>query len=95
MARFLFATVPVPGHVNPGLPLARALIRRGHEVRWYAGQRFRAAVTATGATFLPLDPRLDYDASDLDAAFPGRKGLTGLAGMKWDLKHIFLDAMPT
>jgi len=94
MARFLFATVPVPGHVNPGLPLARALVRRGHEVRWYAGQRFRAVVEATGATFIPLDHRLDYDASDLDAAFPGRRGLTGLAGMKWDLKHIFLDAVP-
>jgi UDP:flavonoid glycosyltransferase YjiC (YdhE family) len=94
MARFLFATVPVPGHVNPGLPLARALVRRGHAVRWYAGQRFRAAVEATGARFIPLDPRLDYDASDLDAAFPGRSGLSGLAGMKWDLKHIFLDAIP-
>jgi UDP:flavonoid glycosyltransferase YjiC (YdhE family) len=94
MARFLFATVPVPGHVNPGLPLARALVQRGHDVRWYTGQRFRAAVEATGAQFLPMHPRLDYDASDLDAAFPGRKGLSGLAGMKWDLKHIFLDAIP-
>lgn len=94
MARFLFATVPVPGHVNPGLPLARALVQRGHEVRWYAGQRFRAAVEATGAHYLPMDPRLDYDATDLDAAYPGRRGLTGLAGMKWDVKHIFLDAIP-
>ena len=31
--RFLFATTPLPGHVNPGLPIARALVERGHEVR--------------------------------------------------------------
>jgi UDP:flavonoid glycosyltransferase YjiC (YdhE family) len=94
MARFLFATVPVPGHVNPGLPIARALVGRGHEVRWYTGKAFRAAVEATGAAFLPMDARLDYDAANLDEAYPGRKGLSGLAGMKWDLKHIFLDAVP-
>jgi UDP:flavonoid glycosyltransferase YjiC (YdhE family) len=94
MARFLFATIPVPGHTNPALPIARALRQRGHEVRWYAGRKFRAAVEASGAQFLPMDPQLDYDAESLDAAYPGRKGLTGLAGMKWDIKHIFIDAIP-
>jgi UDP:flavonoid glycosyltransferase YjiC (YdhE family) len=35
--------MPVAGHVNPGLPIARALVGRGHEVVWYTGQHFRAA----------------------------------------------------
>jgi UDP:flavonoid glycosyltransferase YjiC (YdhE family) len=95
MARFLFATVPVLGHVNPGLPIARALIQRGHQVRWYTGQAFRGAVEATGAQYLPMNPQIDYDATNLDATYPGRKGLTGLAAMKWDLKHLFLDAIAT
>jgi UDP:flavonoid glycosyltransferase YjiC (YdhE family) len=94
MSRFLVATVPVPGHINPGLPIVRALVKRRHEVCWYTGQRFRATVEATGAHFLPMSTPPDYNASDLDAAFPGRKGLTGLAGMKWDIKHIFIDAIP-
>jgi UDP:flavonoid glycosyltransferase YjiC (YdhE family) len=94
MSRFLICTVPVPGHVNPGLPIARALVERGHEVAWYAGQHFRASVEATGARYIPMDAALDYAAENLDAFYPGRKGLTGLAQMKWDLKHIFLDAMP-
>ena len=34
MSRFLISTVPVAGHVNPGLPIARVLVERGHEVRW-------------------------------------------------------------
>jgi UDP:flavonoid glycosyltransferase YjiC (YdhE family) len=94
MARFLIATVPVAGHVNPGLPIARALVERGHEVRWYTGQRFRKSVESTGARHLPMDATLDYDAENLDRAYPGRQGLTGLAQMKWDIKHIFLDAIP-
>lgn len=39
MSRFLICTLPMPGHVNPGLPIARALTNRGHEVVWYTGQR--------------------------------------------------------
>ncbi|NTU85797.1 MAG: glycosyltransferase family 1 protein, partial [Chloroflexales bacterium] len=29
MARLLIATLPLAGHVGPGLPIARALARRG------------------------------------------------------------------
>ncbi|MBC8163693.1 MAG: glycosyl transferase [Roseiflexaceae bacterium] len=95
MSRFLIATVPVPGHVNPGLPIAHALVQRGHEVRWYAGRAFQSRIAATGARFLPMHETLDDNGQDLDTRYPGRKGLTGLAGMKWDIKHVFLDAMPT
>src|SRR5690349_3219152 len=94
MSRFLICTVPVIGHINPGLPIARKLIERGHAVWWYTGQKFRAAIEATGARFLPMAAALDYDAEQLDAAYPGRQDLTGLAQMKWDLKHIFVDAIP-
>lgn len=33
MARFLIATIPFTGHVNPALPIARELVARGHDVR--------------------------------------------------------------
>ena len=42
--RYLFAPIPVTGHVNPGLPIARELVRRGHDVRWYSTPRFKRAI---------------------------------------------------
>jgi UDP:flavonoid glycosyltransferase YjiC (YdhE family) len=94
MARFLITTIPVTGHVNPGLPIARALVRRGHTVWWYTGQKFRAAIEATGARYIPMQAAYDYDDGDTDAAFPGRAGRSGLNGLKWDLKHLFYDLLP-
>jgi UDP:flavonoid glycosyltransferase YjiC (YdhE family) len=94
MARFLICTLPVTGHVNPGLPIARALVRRGHEVRWYTGRKFRAAIEATGARYVPMQAGYDYDDSETDVAFAGRAGRSGLAGLKWDLKHLFYDLLP-
>ena len=41
MARFLIGSIPFVGHVGPILPIARGLVCRGHEVRWYTGARFR------------------------------------------------------
>ena len=93
MARILICTMPVAGHVNPGLPIARALVGRGHQVAWYTGQHFRAAIEATGARYLPMQAAASYDqikgAAEGDAPAP-----TGLAGFKSDIKHLFLDPMP-
>src|SRR5829696_240599 len=93
MARFLICTMPMAGHVNPGLPIARALVGRGHEVVWYTGQQFRAAVEATGARYTPMQAAAIHDRarSVVDRGAPGQ---TGLAGFKSDLKHLFLDPMP-
>jgi UDP:flavonoid glycosyltransferase YjiC (YdhE family) len=92
MAKFLIGTVPVVGHINPGLPIARKLVERGHEVWWYTGARFRAKIEATGARYVPMQHASDFDAENLDVVFPGRKGLSGLAQFKWDIKHIFVDS---
>src|SRR5215213_6451121 len=93
MAHFLMCTMPVAGHVNPGLPIARALVGRGHQVAWYTGQHFRAAVEATGARFLPMQAAAAYDQPK-GAAEYGAPAATGLAGFKADIKHLFLDPMP-
>jgi UDP:flavonoid glycosyltransferase YjiC (YdhE family) len=41
--------VPVPGHVNPTLPAVRALVRRGHRVRYFTSDALAGAVAAAGA----------------------------------------------
>lgn len=94
MSRFLIATVPLIGHVNPGLPIARALLHKGHEVWWYSGKKFRTRIEATGARFVPMAAAYDYDDVDLDLAFPGRTNLRDFAQLKFDLKHIFTDPAP-
>lgn len=93
--RYLFATVPAAGHVHPAVPIARALVARGHEVRWLTGSAFRELVTSTGAVFEPLVETDDpAGGSTFNERFPEREGLSGLAGIKFDIKHLFLDEIP-
>jgi UDP:flavonoid glycosyltransferase YjiC (YdhE family) len=60
MARFLIATIPAAGHVNPALPIARFLVERSHEVWWYTGKGFKEKVEATGAYHVPIRTGLDF-----------------------------------
>ena len=94
MARFLFATMPATGHVNPGLPIARELVARGHDVRWYCGTAFRRSIERTGARFLAPMHGPDYSDDIGDALFPERKKYKGIAQLKFDLRHIFIDMIP-
>jgi UDP:flavonoid glycosyltransferase YjiC (YdhE family) len=83
--------MPITGHVNPGLPIARTLIKRGHEVAWYTGRKFRAAVEATGARYIPMERAYDFDDSDMGAAFPRPPKQSWMAGRNAGLKRIFID----
>ena len=93
MARLLVATVPLTGHVHPMLVLVRELVERGHEVRWYAGRKFAAAIEATGATFAAMRPSLDWDDTDVERALPGLRGRRGLARVKAQLREMFIAPM--
>lgn len=92
LARFLIGSVPFVGHVTPLLPIARALVAAGHEVRWYTGRRFRERVEATGAQFQPMLCAPDLDEHGLSELFPARRGLRGLALLQHDIKHVFGDS---
>jgi UDP:flavonoid glycosyltransferase YjiC (YdhE family) len=90
VSSFVFATQPITGHVVPAVPMVRALVERGHDVRWYVGQKFRPQVEAAGAEFLPYDKARDYDDADYDAAFPGRSALKGLDQIRFDFLELFI-----
>lgn len=94
MTSVLLAATPVRGHVTPLLAVAEALLAAGDRVRFLTGSRYRDEVEATGAEFLPLPAEADYDDSDVDAAFPGRRGLSGPAGIRYDMIEIFLRPVP-
>jgi UDP:flavonoid glycosyltransferase YjiC (YdhE family) len=91
MSRFLLASSPQSGHFNPATAIARELVRRGHEVGWYVGERYRAKVEALGARHFPMKAAPDFDENDINSAFPGRTQFKGFAQLKWDLKHFFID----
>jgi UDP:flavonoid glycosyltransferase YjiC (YdhE family) len=92
--RILVGSVPVIGHINPLVPIVRALCARGHEVCWYTGAKYRAKVEATGARFAARIHARDYDDARIESEFPGRANLRGIAQLKFDMKHVFIDNAP-
>jgi MGT family glycosyltransferase len=94
MMRFLFATMPAAGHVGPLVPLAHELVARGHSIAWYTGDEYRGKVEATGATFYPHVHAPDRDVSRMDAEFPERAKLKGIAKFKFDVREVFIAAVP-
>lgn len=94
MPRILILTTPIGGHVAPMLSAASGLVARGHEVLFLTGSRFADAVAATGAEHVALPPEADYDDRDIDAAFPQRRALKGMAQLKSDLMNTFIDPLP-
>lgn len=90
MARFLLVSTPVHGHVAPMANIAATLVRAGHRVRFLTGARLRGTVESVGAQHVALPAAADYDAGDLDAAFPGRAERSGLRKLTFDVQHTFI-----
>ncbi|RDI17922.1 glycosyltransferase [Lentzea flaviverrucosa] len=95
MLNLLFATMPVPGHVAPLLPIARALTERGNHVRWCTGRVFADRIAATGAEFVEMDPSIDHQGRNVDELFPERAKLKGITKLRYDMTAVFLDPIPT
>lgn len=56
--RIMWFCIPAHGHTNPTIEFARELVRRGHDIRYYAFEAFRQRIESTGATFIPCDSYL-------------------------------------
>jgi MGT family glycosyltransferase len=55
MARALFFTMPLHGHMNPALPLVGELVARGDDVVCCSSDAFAPAIRRAGARFRPYD----------------------------------------
>ena len=88
--RILISSFPFAGHTLPLLPIAKELVRRGHEVRWYSGTKYRTLIEATGAGFEPFVEARNLDEADLNADFPGRVRLSGFRQIKYDVSNVFV-----
>lgn len=89
MPTYLVSTMPASGHVNPAVPVAAELVRRGHRVVWHTGPRYAQIVAATGARFEPFAHAPDFDA------IPVRPddGARGMAAGVSTMRRLFVDRM--
>lgn len=94
VATYLLASNPIHGHVGPVLQVARHLAATGHEVTVLTGRRFAATVEATGASFLPLGGRADYDDRDIDSYLPDRERYRGVRRAEYEIRTIFVETIP-
>jgi MGT family glycosyltransferase len=93
MAKILIATVPLTGHVNPGLTLAKVLIERGHKVIWYCGKDFRTRIEATGASFVPYKLAWDYNDTTINKKHLGVTKIGALRQGIYYFKTVFYGQM--
>lgn len=56
MAKILMLNVPMHGHVNPTLAVAKGLVEAGHEVTYLLTEEFRGKIEKTGAKFEAYEP---------------------------------------
>jgi UDP:flavonoid glycosyltransferase YjiC (YdhE family) len=94
MASFLFATFPGAGHTYPALPVAKALLDRGHSVRWYAGAAYAERITTVGAAFCSMSGE-DFSLIESDDLYPERRPLRGIKKLRFDMAHVFARPVRT
>lgn len=51
--RILFVNLPFAGHTHPTLPLATALVNRGHQVSYINSEEWREKIETCGVDFIP------------------------------------------
>lgn len=90
--KFLLASSPLIGHVNPILNVGKILAKAGHEVVFTSASEFRASAEACGLRFVAAGAGAADDMSDIDALFPERKLLPpGPQQILFDVTKIFCD----
>jgi MGT family glycosyltransferase len=77
--------IPTSGHVNPTLPVAMELVRRGHEVVYYLTPGYRQRVEATGATFRAYEGVADDYFDEVSRRFNPAQLAAQLLGTARDL----------
>jgi MGT family glycosyltransferase len=58
MSRVLIVSLPLAGHLNPTIGIARELVARGHQAAWVGSELFLRPLLGPDATVLPTGSRL-------------------------------------
>jgi MGT family glycosyltransferase len=94
MSRILFTTMPMAGHLRPGLPIAKQLVADGHEVAWYSGAKYADLIARSGARVYTMSPTVDFDDAAVDEQVQGGTRKPGLATLKQALLDLFIAPIP-
>jgi MGT family glycosyltransferase len=93
--KILFASTPATGHINPLLAITRILLAEGHEITFLTGSAFRDRIENSGAKFVSLQGRADFDGRDFLSVAPELKDIPpGLEWFRVAIERIFVDAIP-
>ncbi|KAJ9165501.1 Glycosyl transferase (PdmS protein) [Coniochaeta hoffmannii] len=88
--KILIATQPFAGHFNPTQPVAKELVRHGHDVVWMTGPSYESRVTEVGARFVRMSDEAMINNDEMEPD-PGTSGLAKIVSM---LRKLFLDRVP-
>jgi UDP:flavonoid glycosyltransferase YjiC (YdhE family) len=94
MTRVLFTSMPMAGHLRPGLPIAAQLVAAGHEVAWYTGARYAHLPERVGARVFLMSPELDFDDTAVDERIEGGARKPGLGTLKRAIMDLFIAPIP-
>lgn len=94
MAKTIVAAPPVTGEFTPLLRLAGELARRGHQITFVTGSRFRERVESAGLAFVPVTGLADFD----QRAFAEEQERANLAPgpekLNYGWTHAFVNPVP-
>jgi UDP:flavonoid glycosyltransferase YjiC (YdhE family) len=90
--RFLFTCQPGFGHVNPMLPLGKALQAAGHEVAIATAHSYKAVVESHGLRHIRAG--LEWDESNLEGTLPEIRTIPRGDRTAWLFEHVFMDRSP-
>ncbi len=94
MTRVLFTSMPMAGHLRPGLPIAARLVADGHEVAWYTGAQYAHLPEKVGAQVFLMSPELDFDDTAVDDRIEGGGRKPGLRTLKRAIMDLFIAPIP-
>lgn len=83
----LVTTMPMRGHIEPTVPIAKELASAGHRVSWYVHKEFESRLERLGIHVIRLENRFEYSPVDftLRNFFEARRRMIAQA------KDVFVD----
>lgn len=69
MLKIIFFSIPLFGHVNYGLKLAKALCENGHKVRYYSGMAYERFINDKSVDFCKYDEEIEGLFSESNSSY--------------------------
>lgn len=91
MTKIAYVGLPAHGHTNPTLPIMQELVRRGHDVRYYNAESFRAKVEPTGVDFRALPEPMPSEREVSEALHELINASLILSRIARPLAHFLID----